>query len=49
MELNAIREKAVTYETHLRYFDPKHELKSIWNVWVDVSLYYFEDFSNTLR
>ena len=49
MELNTIREKAIRYESNIRYFEPKQEMKSIWNLWVDVGMYYIDGFTNTVR
>ena len=49
MELSVVYEKAVQYESRLRYTEAKCELRNMWNGWMEAGSHYVEDLSSTLR
>ena len=48
MELSVEYEKAVQYESRLRYTEAKCELRNMWKVWMEAGSHYVEDLSSTL-
>ena len=49
MELGVVYEKAVAYESRLRYTEAKCQLKNVLGVWTEAALHYVENISSTLR
>ena len=48
-ELCVVYEKAVNYESRLRYTEAKIQLKSLWDLWTEVTLQHAQDLSDSLR
>ena len=49
MELDQVREKALSYQSILKYLEPKVEMKLLWRSCLDMGTCYIENISNTIR
>ena len=49
MELEAVREKALSCGTVLRYLEPAAEMRMLWRSCLDIGTGYIENISNTIR
>merc|ERR1712110_593985 len=49
MELGEVREKALSYQTVLRYLEPRAEMRLLWRSALDIGTGYIETISNTIR
>ena len=49
LELEHMKEKALTYQSVLRYLEPRVEMKMIWRNCVTVSTNTFNNITNTIK
>merc|ERR1712179_273390 len=49
MELGEVREKALSYQSMLRYLEPRAEMRLLWRSALDIGTGYIETISNTIR
>ena len=49
MELEAAREKALSYQSVLRYLEPRAEMRLLWRSALDIGTGYIQTLSNTIR
>merc|ERR1712131_217748 len=49
MELDQVRERALNYQSILKYLEPRVEMKLFWKSCVDIGTCYIENISNTIR
>ena len=49
MELEEAKEKAITYQTRLKYLETRWELRQVLRSCLDLGTDYFENISNTIR
>ena len=49
MELEEVREKALSYQSVMRYLEPRAEMRLLWRSALDIGTAYIETISNTIR